>query len=241
MAPQQETKFNTSFIPKKPVSTNSGQVVKKSGGNIFSTIGLFLFILSLIGAAGVFLWKNQTQNAIDSQIEQLQLARREFDEQTIAAATRLNNKIEAVKHLLDNHVAPSTIFNILEESTLASVRFNNLRYSTTDSGTIDISGSGRALSFESVVLQSDELGNSDFRDVLFDNVQQNEAGDGVTFSMNASIDKNVVLYRNNIDGSIQQTNVFQEEEESASGLIDLQDENQHDFGEDDLESKDIFR
>ena len=51
----------------------------------------------------------------DSTIEELKEARDSFDEDTIAAATRLNERINAVKDLLNNHKAPSAILMFLED------------------------------------------------------------------------------------------------------------------------------
>jgi hypothetical protein len=217
MAPQQETKFNTSFIPKKPVSSVSGTTIKKKGPELLTIIGLFIFFLSVLGAAGVYVWQYQIQNTIDNQIESLRKARAEFDEKTLAEATRLNERIKAVKSLLDNHVAPSNIFSLLEDTTLPTVSYNNFQYSTNEDDTIDISASGNAAGFESVVLQSDELGMSDFRDVIFSNVQPNENGQTVGFTLNANIDKSIVLYKNNIEETLSsEPEIFDSEDESAS-------------------------
>jgi hypothetical protein len=194
MGPQQETKYTTSFIPKKPVSIPKISVTKR-GPNIISAIGAFIFLGSIIASAGTYYWKYDIEKKIESQIQTLQSARREFDERTIAEATRLNDRLNAVKTLLDNHKAPSNIFSLLEDLTLTTIRFNNLDYRTEQDGSIKISGSGSGRGFESVVLQSDEFGMSGhFRDAIFSNVQTNEQT-GVTFSFAASLNGDIVLYK----------------------------------------------
>jgi hypothetical protein len=201
----QQTKFNTSFIPKKQVATpQSKPLSRKKGPSLFSIIGLFIFLGSIIALAGVYGWKYQTENVIDSQIQQLEAARSEFNEQTIKEATRLNERIIAVEDLLSNHVAPSNIFSILENITLQSVRYNSLSYTTGEDGEIKISGTGSAVApnsqqsgFESVVLQSDEFGKTgNFRDVLFSGVQTTQDGTSVSFTLDASIEEELMLFKN---------------------------------------------
>lgn len=226
MAAQQETKFNTSFIPKKTTGTSSrrggttGEPFGKKGASLFGTIGLFIFLISLLAAGGVYGWTYKIKDDIGKQLETLQLARGQFDERTIAEATRLNKRISAVRKLLDNHIASSAIFAILEKQTLHTVGFNSFQYASQDDGTISISGSGEAASYESVVLQSDKMGNSDFRDVLFDNVQPSSDGEGVGFSMGAAIGENIVLYKNHVD------QVFNQHEEGDRG--DEEDDSEND-------------
>jgi len=218
----QEIKYNTSFIPKKPVSSPSGSSFRKKGPGLMSIIGMFFFFLSILGVAGVIGWKIQTEKTIEWQQDQLRIARSQFDERTIAEATRLNQRINSVKTLLDNHVAPSNIFSLIESKILRTVSFNSLKYATNEDGTINITATGKAAGFESVVLQSDELGQSDFRDVIFSNVQPDDSGQTVGFSMNSSIEKNIVLYKNNIKPrGNDDLNVFDTEEESASENSDV--------------------
>jgi hypothetical protein len=201
MAPQ-ETKFNTSFIPKKPVATPAGQSVatfKKKGPNIFSLIGLFIFFASLVATAGVYGWKYQIENDIAGQIEDLKKARNEFDEQTVANATRLNERLMSVKNILENHTAPSSVFALLEDVILKSVKLNNFTYASQADGTVKLSGSGSAAGYESIVLQSDEFGYAgQFRDVIFSNVQSS-ANSGVSFSFSAAVDSGLFLYSKNMD------------------------------------------
>ena len=193
MAPQ-ETKFNTSFIPKKnPVSSYNSSGIEKRGPSLLSMIGMFIFGVTILGSAAVFIWRGRVEAQIENQVSTLRAAREQFDERLVAEATRLNKRIDAVKTLLDNHVAPTIIFGILEELTLKTVSYNNFSFSMSDDGKILVQGSGEAESIESVVLQSDELGASDFRDVLFDNVQPTNDGN-VTFSVEASIDKSIILF-----------------------------------------------
>ena len=225
----QNTKFNTSFIPKKSVSTSSGSSsggvkFKKKGPNLLSIIGLLIFLAAVVSTAGVYLWQDQVEKQIDDQIENLRQARSEFDEQTVANATRLNERIIAVKNILDNHTAPSNIFATLEDIILKSVRLRNFTYNSNEDGNIKVSGDGNAAGYESVVQQSDELGyTGNFRDVVFSNVQTIE-NQTVNFSFSSVIDSSLFLYSKNLSNEFSNGNdleVFDEEADNASGVNNI--------------------
>ena len=190
----EQTKFTTSFIPKKPVSpTVAGY---KTSSNYLTIITVAIFLGTLVFGAGVFAYKLTIEQQIASQIEDLTKAKSEFDVNFIKEATRLNTKIIAVKTLIDNHKAPSAVLDLLQETTLETVRFNNLKYSTDKTkGTINIDASGVGSGYPSIVLQSDEFGKTGaLKDVVFSSVQPNETG-LVTFSFKSGLDPALVLYR----------------------------------------------
>lgn len=220
MAGDQQTKFTTSFIPKKPVATPQAKSVVNRGPGLIQILSVFFFFLSILVAVGMYGWKFQVENTIESQLEDLRQARAEFDEETISQATRLNERIIAVRDLLNSHVAPSNIFSTLEENILQTVRISDLDYVTDEEGDININGNGSALGFESVVLQSDEFGfTGNFRDVIFSDVQTNQDGQSVTFSLSASIDDRLVLYRKQFDSEFGLDEV--EEAESAGSVNNI--------------------
>jgi len=194
-------KYTTSFIPRKAVAVPNTPYVKSGGPNLLSLIGFFIFFGALLSAGGVYAWKIQIARSIDAQHQELEKTRKQFDEDTIKAATRLNDRINAVKNLLDSHKAPSQIFDILQKFTLDTVRLRTLTYTTDVDGTVNIKAAGSARGFESVVLQSDQLGLTGlFKDVLFSEVQS-VGPKLVSFSLTASVDPKSVLYRKKLPAS----------------------------------------
>lgn len=189
-------KYTTSFIPKKPVAIPTAGYSRSSGPKIMTLIGMFVFLASLLLGAGVYLWKIQINSSITAQIESLRKSRDEFDKGTIEAATRLNERINVAKNLLDKHKAPSKMLELLEDITLVTVRLKNLTYATEADGSIKVSGSGVASGFKSVILQSNEMGKTGLlRDVMFSDVQST-TGNLVSFTLNSMLEEKVVLYKN---------------------------------------------
>ena len=196
-----DNQIKTSFIPRKPIETtatfqNSAAMPKRVGRTIFSLIATFIFIASLAGAGTVYMWQIKLKKDIVNQVEKMQEARKNFDEKFIQEASRLNLRIESAKSMLTNHVAPSSIYSLLEEYTLQTVSFAQFSFKDNQDGTIAVSGSGEALRYETIVLQSDAFGKSGYlRNVIFTNLRPDANNERVGFSFEATLDPKLVLYR----------------------------------------------
>ncbi len=190
----EQTKFTTSFIPKKPVTpTVSGY---KTTSNFLTIIMVAIFLGTVVFGVGVFAYKLTVEKQISLQIETLKKSRDEFDEKFIKEATRLNTRIMAVRKLIDSHKAPSAVLDLLQDRTLETIRFNNFKYTTDKTkGNVTLDASGVGLGYQSIVLQSDEFGRTgSLKDVVFSSVQPSENG-LVNFSLKSQIDPSIVLYR----------------------------------------------
>jgi hypothetical protein len=197
MENQTGQKFTTSFIPKKPVAVpNVGYTKSSSGISVVALLGVFIFLGTLVGAVGVYLWKIQVEKTIDDQIARLEEAKNSFNDDTISAATKLNDRIIALQRLLDTHKSPSATLALLEETVLATIGFKNLAYTTEANDAIRLKGSGNAKGFSSIILQSKGMGETGvLKDVIFTDTQTIEGG-LVSFTLNTTLDEKVVLYKN---------------------------------------------
>lgn len=187
--------FQTSFIPKKSFDVGPAKPVRGTG--IFFTIATLLVVLSLVAAGGTFAYERFLEGSITRKKEELQKARAAFEPELIRELSHLDSKIKTADQLLSTHLAISGIFDLLEETTLETVRFTDFSYAIEPTG-IRISLGGVARSFTSVALQSDEFGNSRFiREPLFSGFTLNERGD-VEFSVTALVDPAVVSYEGRV-------------------------------------------
>ncbi len=191
--------FKTSFIPTKPIQpVSKGGGLGVSSGNFLNIIALIIFLISITISGGIFIYRILLEKQVSSQITQLETVRKSLDSPLVSEADRLNTRIESVKILLQNHVSPSEIFYLLEQSTLKTVQFIALNYKSESDGSIKISSTGKANNYEAVVLQSRKYGETGyFRDVLFSNLQADQQG-GVTFNLDITVDKQLVLYKNRL-------------------------------------------
>jgi hypothetical protein len=192
----------TSFIPTKPVQTvKTGGSLAGSGkkSNFFSIIAFIIFLATVVAAGGAFVYKLSLDRVVENQKQSLIQIQQAFDPALIDEAVRLNNRIESIKSLLENHTSPSQVFSLLEEFTLATVQFRSLQYNTTETGDIQFSVSGLADSFQSIVLQSDAYGDTGYlRDVLFTNLQPDNFGN-VSFNLDGTVDGQFILYKSRLN------------------------------------------
>lgn len=200
-----DNQIKTSFIPRKtidaPANFQTGAPRSRQvGKTILSLIATFIFLGVIALGVLVYTWQIKIKKDITNQVEAMQIARQSFDEKFVQDASRLNTRIEAAQKMLQNHVAPSAIYSLLEEYTLQTVSFGQFSFKDNLDGTIAVSGSGEAARYESIVLQSDAFGKSGYlRNVIFTNLRPDQNNQNVGFSFQATLDPKLILYRNSLE------------------------------------------
>jgi hypothetical protein len=188
----------TSFIPKKPLDSSTAYHESGSLGFLFF-ISLFIFIASVVAAAGVFGYQTFLTGSISSKQASLQKEEAAFDPEQINQLIRLDSRINSAKALLGDHVAPSAIFAFLSQQTLQNVQLTSFQYTLNNDGTAAISLSGVADTFASVALQSDQFNAASqvLKDVVFSGVN-NDGARNVRFSVTATIVSSFISYTKNL-------------------------------------------
>lgn len=155
-----EPKFQTSFIPKTPISTAS-QVVKRAsyGGSVslLWIIGMILFVASLVAAGGLFLYGQYLDSQISADDKSLSLAKNDLDQQTMDSLVTASQQIQFAKNLLNHHVAVSNIFGLLEGNVLPQVSFTTFQFDSNSGvagGGVAVSVDGEAASYAVLAEQS---------------------------------------------------------------------------------------
>jgi hypothetical protein len=153
------------------------------------------------------MWQIKLKKDIEGQVAVMQEAQKNFNEKFVQEASRLNTRIESARSMLKNHVAPSSLYGLLEEYTLQTVSFSSFGFTDNQDGTINITGQGEALRYESIVLQSDAFGKSGYlRNVIFTNLRPDANNERVSFSFEATLDPGLILYRNSLVTGDQNNN-----------------------------------
>ena len=158
-----ETKFQTSFIPKKPlISDPKIRSSRGAGTSVFMFIAIMIFVISIAGAVFSILWKNVLVNSQESYREQLAESEKRFNVALIEELKKANTKIDLSEQLLKNHLAVSEIFSIISKLTIEGVRFNSFDFiaPSKESEGIKITMRGIGNSFSSIAWQSDVFGKS---------------------------------------------------------------------------------
>ena len=196
-----DTKFQTSFIPKKALNETTSHSRPESV-SVFMIIGIIIFILGLAASGGVFAYKKILIKSISDMNGRLAQAKNAFEPESIEKWNRLNKRIEASKKLLTSHTVVSTVFELLENTTLATVKFNSFNYNLLDSGSSAISLSGEAKNFSAIALQSDILGQEKYiKTPVFSDLNPDQNGN-IVFKFNATLDPNLVSYKKNLSSRL---------------------------------------
>lgn len=159
-----DNKFQTSFIPKRPILID--QKVKSHGGgtSVFMFVSIIIFTISLAGAIFSFAWKNILVKNQETYIQELKKAEERFDIGLIDKLRKANTKIDLANQLLKKHIRVSEIFAIINSLTTEGIRFNSFEFSAPDTekekDTLKISMKGTGNSFASIAWQSDVFGKS---------------------------------------------------------------------------------
>ncbi len=187
-----ETGIKSSFIPQTPLSMATGPTSRGGGFDFFVLIALVMFVASGTLAVAVLLYGQYLSASAASKLDQLERAKQAFDPALIAEMTRLDDRMRAADTILSEHIAPTTLFHLLEQLTLQTVSFSALDFnSTSDKTTIHMLG--MAESVNSIALQADLLSKSGLLfNPIFSNI--NRQLGGVRFDFSADIDLSALKY-----------------------------------------------
>ncbi|MDE2188769.1 MAG: hypothetical protein KGJ35_03530 [Patescibacteria group bacterium] len=212
-----DTKFQTSFIPKKTMNVATGNVVAaRHSVSILLFISVIIFIISLGGAGLAFAWQNVLISEQNQYKSDLAKDQNQFNTSLIDTLTKANTKIDLAKNLLKNHIAASEIFAIINQLTIQSVRWKSFTFTAPSSlvGTAGgssasnlatVSMQGETDSYYSVAYQSDVFGQSSnfgtnkaIKNPILSNLSAAQNGK-VDFSFTAQVDPSELSYENEIN------------------------------------------
>ncbi|MEA2715290.1 MAG: hypothetical protein QOG91_318 [Candidatus Parcubacteria bacterium] len=210
-----EPKFQTSFIPKRPLggAGSAGSIGglggtiprsprPRSGVSIFLVLAIFLFVLSLAGVGGAYFWKQYLVSNKDAYIKDLKSREESFPLNEIADLKRVNVQIDAAKDILAHHLSVTQIFKIIADLTIESVRFLTLDVTApanaADDLKVELKGYGANLF--SVAFQSQVFGSLDLyhlqnivKNPIMSDPTLNPNGT-VSFGFTATVDPSSITY-----------------------------------------------
>ncbi|HNW71538.1 MAG TPA: hypothetical protein PKZ36_02435 [Candidatus Paceibacterota bacterium] len=186
--------FQTSFIPKKPMIEQ--KTTEKRPIGIFVAISLIIFLAIALISGGAYFYKSVLIKNLSEMKANLELAKNRFEPSKIAQLQTFDKRLISSTEILSKHIAISPIFQVLQDSTLKTIRYTDFGYEMDDkTNTINIKMSGQAVGYRSIALQSDLLvANKNFIDPVFSNLLLDEKGN-VLFDLQFSVDPSFVNYK----------------------------------------------
>ncbi len=212
------TNFQTSFIPKKPLAEERTQVVART--SIFSFVSTLIFFGALASAAGMYFYEASLNKNIASASASLDAARNSFEPTLITKLKALDRRLSNAGTLLNNHVAVSPIFDVLQADTLKSVQFTKFSYvaPADPTASIAVHMSGKAKDYSSIALESDQLAtNKNIHNPIFSNLSLDEKTGMVSFDLVFTVDADLVRFTNHVDALVTQQGTPQQPSTSPNG------------------------
>ena len=124
-----DTQIPTSFIPKRPVSTEPvAPKVQSRAVGIVSLLAVVSVIATGLSFGGVYLYEKQlTAQKIKADTE-INDARKGIRTDFLSDMKRLDARIAGVSMLLRRHIVVTPIFEALQDTTLRSVQYKTFTY-----------------------------------------------------------------------------------------------------------------
>lgn len=189
-----ESNIHSSFIPQDTVGPSAPRPRGGSAFDFLTLIAVVIFVASATLAVGVFLYVQFLERSGASKVSQLERAKQAFEPALIQELTRLDDRMRAADQVLTGHIAPSTLFRLLEQLTLKTVSFSALDFQAPSENEIEISMRGIAQSVNAIALQADLLSRSGvMSNPIFSNI--NRQIGGVRFDFSADLHADALRYR----------------------------------------------
>lgn len=200
-----EPKFQSSFIPKRPVVDSPkmlGPVTKNR--NIFSILATIMFIITLFAVGGAFGYRKYVESQIAADDKKLSEARSAFEESKIQNLLIASARLNSIKILLENHYVISEVLVMLQNLTIKNMRFDSLSYQNF-AGRATLSMDSEAISYNAVASQRDIFVDSGLlADVAFSAFSLSDRG-YVRSKMTATVLPKLISYKDYINSqNIQQ-------------------------------------
>ncbi|MEK7610336.1 MAG: hypothetical protein AAB468_01135 [Patescibacteria group bacterium] len=201
---------NTSFIPKQVLATGPSR--RHEPRSLFMILSTLVFVVSFLFAGGVYAFRSYLTSEIKRPCEtsldsttincgleaKLERQRQELDQQLIADIQSFYDRLQGAKSVIGGHLTLLPVFDLLEAQTLKTISYDNFNYRE---GQVVLSG--KAAGYESIALQSDELGAEAGREIskfVFSDLVLGDNG-RVGFKLTLDLAPELVSYQRYLDNS----------------------------------------
>lgn len=187
-----ENSFQTSFIPKKPITSSASN---KEPRSLFSIITIFLLIVSILIFAGLFVYKIYLTKQEGALSLSLSVTRDSFEKDTIDELELFDKRTQTAKEILNNHIVLSPVFALLGDITIPQVQYTSFEQQTNDQGFL-VNIEGLAHDYRSIALQADmfnSIKGRSFKNVLFSNLIKDK-NNNISFNLKFNIEPDLLSY-----------------------------------------------
>ena len=197
-----DSKFNTSFIPKKSLQADTSTSPKDKYINRRATHygpGFFLtfliFIASIVGTVGVFGYTTIVNKRIDGYKTTLDEQQNRFDSSVVDELLRVESRIDNARELVVNHTVLTQLFSKIEAVTLRRIQYTELFYENVAGERPFMSLFGTAEDYKSVAQQTTVFRKDDLiHNPIMVELERNDTTEDVTFAVDTSVDEKLISF-----------------------------------------------
>lgn len=182
------TSAQQNFIPHEAPFPSPRRAYGGGGlSDLLVLLSIVLLVASVALAVGVFLYGGYLRQSVASKVDQLTRAEAAFEPSLIQELTRLDDRMNAAGRILDEHVAFSAFFRMLEQTTIENIQYASLDIESSGTERPSIKMNGIAESVNTVALQADLFSKGGMvASPIFSNI--NRGLGGVRFDLSAKIE-----------------------------------------------------
>ncbi len=190
--------FQTSFIPKKPVSGETEKSAVVHDTDILTLAATMIFIATALLYGGLYFYQSLLIKQITAAGLQLEEAKSAILPEKIKELIDADSRIATVNGLVEKHVVNSKMLVLLGDLSVKKLQFNDLTYSNkTGSPTIKING--EVQTYNALAQQHDILTKNEYiKNPTFSNISLGEGGN-IKFQFTSSIDLSLVSYKKTVE------------------------------------------
>lgn len=148
------------------------QIQKRRTVHVFNLIATLILVVSLVSAAGTFVY---TEYYLKQQLDDAKTTLSEMSEsentQKMEEIRRYDEQLKMAEMLVNNHLAVSTVFSVLESTTKSAVQFDSFALTYDPGAEVTLSLAGNADTLSSVARQKMQyLGETLFSEFVIQDI-----------------------------------------------------------------------
>jgi len=149
-----DQRIQTSFIPKRQSEARGAVAKAKRPMTLFNWLSGIVFILAIILTVGFFSYERLIINQNKAKASIIEKEIQALDTQLTEELGLVKSRVDLGKRFLSNHLALSSLFSLIEESTLRSIYFSEFNLETNPGDKASIKAKGEAPSYAVLNFQS---------------------------------------------------------------------------------------
>jgi len=192
------TKTVPNFIPKKEDTNKVRSHIERVRRylNVLFFVSSIVFVAAIVALVLSYLFIGYSTEELERKKELLRQQADVSDTTEIADLNRLDTRLKVASNLLENHQIITPVLEEIEDYTLQVVELESLSLSDSQNGNLSASGTGLALNYDSLAIQSDSFSESEYiLNPIFSSFQANDDG-FVSFQYSFEIDRALTEFEN---------------------------------------------